>query len=182
MLRCMSKAKYSTTNIGHFGLALKNYTHFTSPIRRYPDLIVHRLFKMFVLDKEKYNDKQRNQFKNDLDEMCKICTENEINAVATERDVNSYKFCEYLSKRIGEEFDGVISTIRSFGMYVELDNTIEGLLRLKSIGDDFYCYDELNNSVYGRNNHKRFNYGDKIKVKVASVDIANKQINFELVK
>lgn len=181
MLRCMAKARYSTKNNGHFGLALKNYTHFTSPIRRYPDLIVHRLYKMYLLDYNNYTDQQRQEFKNSLAEMCEICTENEINAVNCERDVNKYKFCEYLAQKINQEFDGVISTIRSFGMYIELENTIEGLVRLKNIQDDYYCYDEVNNSIYGKSKKRIFNYGDKVRVKVLSVDMMSKQINFEIV-
>lgn len=181
LLRCMSKAEYSTKNSGHFGLALNKYTHFTSPIRRYLDLIVHRLFWMYKFANNLYSDNDRNEFNNKLSELCEISTEKEIQAVNLERDVNTLKFCQYMSKHIGEVFDGIISAVLSFGIFVELDNTIEGLVRIKNIGNDFWVFDENNFSIVGTKTHKTFNFGDKLKIRVIAVNLDLKQIDFEIV-
>ncbi|MGL4950348.1 MAG: ribonuclease R [Mycoplasma sp.] len=181
LLRCMSKATYTTKNIGHFGLGSNNYTHFTSPIRRFPDLIVHRLYWMFNFTPNAFNEKDKNEFKNNLEELCKHCTAKEINAVETERDVNQLKFCQYLSDNVGKIFDGTISTIKSFGMFIELENTIEGLVKINAIGKDFWIFDQEENIIRGRNTNKKFTYGQKVQIKVASVNIENRQINFEIV-
>ncbi|MGL4948516.1 MAG: ribonuclease R [Mycoplasma sp.] len=181
LLRCMSKATYTTKNIGHFGLGSENYTHFTSPIRRFPDLIVHRLYWMYIFTPEAFTDKQRIEFKKELDSLCEHCTAKEINAVETERDVNQLKFCQYLSDNIGKTFEGTISTIKSFGMFIELPNTIEGLVRVNNIGKDFWMFDQEENTIYGRRTNKKFSYGDKIQIRVSSVEIATRQINFEIV-
>jgi len=181
LLRSMQKAIYSIDNIGHFGLASKQYTHFTSPIRRYPDLIVHRLFWMYLFTPEKYTDAQRNKFKLSLKELTESCTITEKNAAKCEWDVNDHKATQYMSKKIGEEFIGHISTIKSFGFYVELENTIEGLVLIKNIGDDFYKYDEQNGVIIGSKTNKQFTYGQKVKVKVKDTDLLTSQITFEIV-
>ena len=181
LLRCMNKAKYSIDNYHHFGLAMKDYTHFTSPIRRYPDLIIHRLYWMYVFARELFTDQQRNEFKNSLEKLCEICTNKEIEAINVERTVNALKFCQYMSKRINQEFDGIISAITSFGFFVELDNTIEGLVKIRNIGNDFWIYNEKTNTIIGTKTNSSFNFGQKIKVRVINVDIGNRQIEFEVV-
>ncbi len=181
LLRSMQKAIYSTNNIGHFGLASKKYTHFTSPIRRYPDLIVHRLFWMYLFTPENFTDEQRNKFKKSLNKLTESCTITEKNAVKCEWDVNDYKATQYMSKKIGEEFVGNISTIKSFGFYVELENTIEGLVLIKNIPDDFYKFDESNGMIIGSKTNKKFVYGQKVKVKLIGTDLITSQITFEIV-
>lgn len=182
VLRTMEKATYEIFNTGHFGLALKQYTHFTSPIRRYIDLIIHRLFWMYLFVPEYYSNDDRKKLAGMLDEIAKDCTELEINAIKTEREVNSLKFAEYIGDRIGQEFDAMISTITSFGIFVELNETcIEGLIKIKNIGHDYYKFIENNNTIVGINTNKIFSFGQKVKVRAIAVDKLNKQIDFEIV-
>lgn len=182
ILRCLAKAKYDTKNIGHFGLALKNYTHFTSPIRRYPDLIVERLFWMFIFAREQYTDTQRNELASQLNEIAELSSKNELIAIQCERSVNAMKFAEYMTKHIGEQFIGFISNINSFGVFVQLDNTIEGLIKLENLKNDFYVYNEKTNELIGRTKGLRFSLGTKVKVKVIAADKLTRKINFELVE
>ena len=183
MLRCMAKAEYSVNNVGHFGLALEDYTHFTSPIRRYPDLMVGRLFWMYIFEREKYTDEQRNHFVNLLDEYCKLSSKNEVIAIDCERDVNSMKFAEYMTRHIGEEFDGYVSSVTSFGCFVELPNTIEGLIKLADLSKaDFFTYMENTNELIGRNTGLVFRLGTKVRVKVIQASKELRKINFELVR
>lgn len=181
LLRCMQKAEYSIKNIGHFGLSIKNYTHFTSPIRRTSDMVIHLLFWMFLFDKNNYTDQQRQKLKNDLDKICKSCTSKEITAIEIEREVNQLKFCQYMSKKIGEMFNGTISTIKPFGIFVELDNTIEVLVRINSIGKDYWKYQDSTNIILGSRSGKHFTFGQKIQVKITNVNIREKQINAYIV-
>ena len=182
MLRCLAKAEYDTKNVGHFGLALENYTHFTSPIRRYPDLIVGRIFWMYLFDRESYTDEQRLTLENSLKEITKLSSKNEVVAIECEREVNAMKFAEYMTRHLGEEFIGFVSAINSYGAFVELDNTIEGLIRLENFKDDFYTYVEATNELIGRTKGQRFSMGTKVKVKVIAADKLSKRIDFELVK
>lgn len=181
LLKSMQKAKYTTDNIGHFGLAIKNYTHFTSPIRRYSDLIIHRIFWMFLFDKESYTDKQRIELISELDSITKQCNLCEIRQIDTERTVNSTKFAEYMSYRIGEEYEGIVSAIVSYGMFVELDNMIEGLVSLKNMNDDFYTYNEQTMTLIGRSNHKIYTLGSKVKIKVISASKTERKIDFKII-
>ncbi len=182
MLRSMAKAEYSTINIGHFGLALQNYTHFTSPIRRYPDLMVGRLFWMYIFDKESYSDKIRNQFVAELDELCKLSSKNEIVAIECERDVNSMKFAEYMTRHLGEQFEGFVSSISKYGAFIKLPNTIEGLIRLSDLGNDYFIYNEDTNELIGKNTGLRYTLGTKVLVEVISANKDTKEINFKLIK
>lgn len=182
LLRAMSKASYEIKNIGHFGLASLNYTHFTSPIRRYPDLIVHRLLWMFIFDKDSYTDSQRLELIAKLKEITEESNKNEIIAVKTERDVNSAKFAEYMSYRIGQEFDGTITTVSSFGVFVELENTIEGLIRMKNLKLDFFDFIQENFTLVGQNTNKILTAGTKVKVKVIEANKTTRKIDFELIK
>lgn len=181
LLRCMQKAIYSVDNIGHFGLSSKNYTHFTSPIRRTPDMIVHALYWMFDFKPSLYSDEERQTFKKSLDALCKLSTDKEIAAVQCERDVNALKFCQYMSDHIGDVYDGIISTIKSFGMFVELDNTVEVLVRVANIGKDFWKYIPDTNVIMGSRTGKVFTYGNKIQIKIIDVNIPSRQINAVIV-
>ncbi len=129
LLRSMAKAKYSIENLGHFGLALENYTHFTSPIRRYPDLLVHRIFWMYEFQKNQFNESNRKHFSDQLGEFADKSSKNELIAIKCENDVNAMKFAEYMTKHIGEEFEGFVSAVSNFGVFVELPNTIEGMIK-----------------------------------------------------
>lgn len=182
MLRLMQKAKYSTQNIGHFGLALEDYTHFTSPIRRYSDLLIHRILWYFVFAKDYYSSDDRQILKSKINDLIDQCNLTEIRQVNSERDINSFKFAEYMSYRIGEEYDGIISAVVSFGLFVELDNTIEGLISIKNLDDDFYTYVPENLTLVGKKNNHVFTIGQKVKIRVISANKVTRKIDFKLVK
>ncbi len=174
-VRTMSKAHYSTENIGHYGLGFKFYTHFTSPIRRYPDLMVHRLL-------ETYLNNQKVSNSDFLEEQCKHSSIMEIKAAEAERASVKYKQAEYLSDKIGYEFDGLISGVSKWGLFIEIiDNKCEGLVSVKRMLDDFYNLDEDNYQMVGMRYGKVYRLGDKVKIKVRNVDLFKKQMDFELV-
>ena len=177
LLKCMSKAEYSTNNIGHFGLAIKQYTHFTSPIRRYADLIVHRILWNFVFKQNKIGiDKEK------LEEISKNINQKEIIAVKTERDVNQMKFAEYMSNFIGKQFEAIITSVNAFGFFVQLENIIEGLVKIENIGDDFYTFDEKTRVIYGNKTKQTFSLGKKVLVELIHANKHTKKIEFKLVK
>lgn len=182
LLRVMQKAKYSVSNIGHFGLALQNYTHFTSPIRRYADLIVHRLFWMYLFDKESYSDKQRLEVKEQLEEICTQCNAAEIRQVDTERSVYDMKFAEYMSYHIGEIYQGKVDAVTSYGLFVELDNLIEGLVAIKNIPNDYYIYNPETLVIIGRNSHRIFSLGTSVKIQVLSANKHDRKIDFKIIE
>lgn len=182
LLRSMAKAEYDTKNVGHFGLALENYTHYTSPIRRYPDLMVGRLFWMYHFDRNSYSDSQRETFKNNLKKYCKLSSKNELIAIECERDTNSMKFAEYMTCHIGDEFTGTVTSVSQFGVFVQLPNTIEGLIRLVNLKNDFYSYNKDTNELIGRTTGLRFSLGTKVKVKCVGASKELRKINFELVQ
>ncbi len=176
-LRSMTKAKYSVENRGHFGLAFTSYTHFTSPIRRYPDLTVHRLLKQYMA-KEVTNPPSMPA----LEKLAEHCSQRERVAVEAERDHMKMKQLQYLSKRIGQEFDGVISGVLNFGFFVELaESFVDGLVHAGSLKDDYYEYEENNFSLTGRRTRKMYRLGDPVRVKVSSVSISEGLADFELV-
>lgn len=179
-LRSLKKAKYSSMCLGHFGLAAKYYTHFTSPIRRYPDLQIHRIISLDL--EKKLDDEKLEHFNKILDNVCLIASEAENKAEKAENDSVKMKKCEYMQSKIGEVFEGVISDISSYGMYVELDNLIEGFIHVKTMSDDHYIIDEENYEIYGRSNGKTYKIGDRIKIKVSGVDRLMRTIDFELAK
>ena len=176
MLRSMQKAIYTTSNKGHFGLAAKYYTHFTSPIRRYPDLIIHRIMKHVL--RNEFSDKVKKYYEENLEEIAKKCSDNERIAQDAERDVEDIKKCEYMHQYEGYTFNGIISSITSFGMFVELDNTIEGLIKVSAMEDDYYNFDETNYTLTGERKGKTYRIGDEVKIIVARADKETRQIDF----
>jgi ribonuclease R len=173
-VRTMAKAEYSTHNIGHYGLAFKYYSHFTSPIRRYPDLMVHRLLDMYLNGKPSVDP-------NEIEEGCKHSSDMERQAMEAERASIKYKQAEYLLDKVGQVFDGLISGVSKWGIYVELEgNKCEGMISLKHFDDDFYYLDEDNYKVLGAQFGKEYKLGDPIKIKVKRIDLARKQMDFEL--
>lgn len=176
MLRAMSKAEYSPDNIGHFGLGFKYYAHFTSPIRRYPDVIVHRQLKNFSEGKQGYR-------YNELKKHGSHCSEKERAAIDAERDSVKLKQVEYLSQHLGEDFDGVISGVMDKGIFVNLkDLHCEGMIRVSDLNDDYYVYDEKRHCLVGRHKGKEYKLGNDIRVKVVKTDLEQRQIDFQLVE
>jgi len=179
MLRSLKKARYTSSNLGHFGLAAKYYCHFTSPIRRYPDLIIHRIIKEDLHNK--LNGNRLTELRGKLEELADHCSIRERAAEEAERDVEDLKKAEYMKEKIGEEYEGIVSNVTSFGMFIELENTIEGLVRISNIDDDYYMYDEKHHTMIGERSKRTFRIGDVLKIRVDKVDIANKNIDFVLV-
>ena len=175
-LRAMMKAKYSTENIGHYGLAFDYYTHFTSPIRRYPDLMVHRLLY-------RYAEGGRSVMKSKWEEQCEHASAMEQTAALAERASIKYKEVEFMQDRIGQEYDGTISGVTEYGLYVEInENKCEGFVPLRDLDDDYYEFDERNYCLWGRRYHNRYSLGDEVRIKIASANLERKQLNFALVK
>ena len=178
MLRSLQKARYSSENVGHFGLAAKYYCHYTSPIRRYPDLIVHRILKDFIhgrMDKD-----NTEKLADRLPEMADHCSEREKVADEAERETDDLKKAEFMMDKIGMEYDGIISGVTSYGIYVALDNTVEGLVRMTALDDDYYVYDEKHYCLIGERMRKVYRLGDTIRIKVSQVDLAARNIDFVL--
>ncbi|MCP4724560.1 MAG: ribonuclease R [bacterium] len=168
-LRSMMKALYQTKNIGHFGLAFKEYTHFTSPIRRYPDLIVHRLLKKYSGDKKPGS---TTNLKRTLTNICKNSSETEIRAVRAEREVVKMKKLQYMEDKLGEVYSGIITGVTSFGIFVELsDILIDGLVHIRDLGEDYFIYEEVNYKLTGDNTGKTYQLGDKVTVQVITVNV-----------
>ena len=178
ILRTMRLAKYSNENIGHFGLALKDYCHFTSPIRRYPDLFIHRVISNY-LDK-KIDDKKKAKFAKLAIKFADMSSDAEKKAEEAERELEKIKMCEYMSEHIDEEFDGIISSVTSFGVFVELENTIEGLVHVENMKDDYYIFDEKNVIMTGKNSKRVLKIGDKVRIKVIAADKMLRRIDFEI--
>ena len=175
-LRAMAKARYSTDNIGHYGLAFRHYTHFTSPIRRYPDLMVHRLLAHYLKGGDSKNKKK-------YEHRCVHSSDMEKRAMEAERASVKYKQAEYLLSKEGQEFDAIISGLTDFGMFAEIiENKCEGMIPLHSLSDDFYEFDEDNYLLSGRHSGKRYQLGDPVRITVRSVNLAKRQIDFKLVE
>ena len=179
-LRMMPKAIYSEENIGHFGLASASYTHFTSPIRRYPDLLVHRLLRKYIFNGQV----DANEFDALTQEIANIAihaSKKERDSIQCEYDVNDKKMCEYMEGFIGSEFIGKISSITNFGMFVTLDNTIEGLVRIKDMTDDYYIFDEHLYMLKGERTNRKYRIGDSVKIRVSEINKQLNEIEFSLV-
>ena len=175
-LRAMQKARYSTHNIGHYGLAFDYYTHFTSPIRRFPDMMVHRLLTRYLAGGRTVQEAK-------YEESCDHSSELEQIAANAERASVKYKQVEFMGERLGMEFDGVISGVTEWGLYVELnENKCEGMIPMRDLGDDYYDFDEKNYCLTGRRHHKKFSLGDPVTIKVARANLEKKQLDFALIE
>lgn len=179
MLRSLKKAKYSPVNDIHFGLSSKYYSHFTSPIRRYPDLQIHRIIKENI--DGKLNGQRQDHYERILPEVAENSSYTERVAEEAERDVEKVKKAEYMEKFVGEEYDGIISGVTSFGIFVELENTVEGLVSYNTMEDDYYIYDEQRLVAIGERTKKEFNLGDRVRIQVANVNKEKSEIDFVLV-
>ncbi|WP_298785201.1 ribonuclease R [uncultured Marinococcus sp.] len=180
MLRSMQQAKYDPENAGHFGLAADFYTHFTSPIRRYPDLIVHRLIRTYLVNK-RMDDKTQQKWKNELPEITQHSSEMERRAIDAEREVDSMKKAQYMKDKIGEEFTGFVSGAANFGLFVELENTIEGMVHISYLTDDYYHYDPKQYALIGERTANMYRIGDQVEVRVLNVNLDEAAIDFEIV-
>lgn len=177
LLRCMQKAKYDPTCIGHFGLAEKEYLHFTSPIRRYPDLIVHRMLRKYVFENDWSN------LENDTQKISDYALQTSLRereSIDAEREVDDMKKAEYMEERIGNKYDAIITSVTGFGFYAELDNTVEGLVSINDLIDDYYRYDERTSALIGERTRKQYRIGDKVKVVVLSASKETHKIDFGL--
>ena len=181
LLRSMRKAEYRSENIGHFGIASRAYTHFTSPIRRYPDLVVHRLLKKYLVEDD-YSKSTIDMLNNSLSQIASHSSEREVAAVNAERDVDDMKMAEYMENHIGEEYIGKINTITNFGFFVELDNLVEGLVHISSLKKDYFNYVPELLSLVGKSTKKTYRLGDKVKVKCVAASKETAMIDFEIVE
>ena len=184
LLRCMKKAVYKPENLGHYGLASKCYTHFTSPIRRFPDTTVHNLLRKYIFSEP--NDKELNRlieyWEENLPALCDHASEKERDSIDCERDVESMKMAEYMESHIGEEYDGTISSVMNFGLFVQLDNMIEGLVHISEIKGDYYTFDETTHTLRGEKKGKMYKLGQKVRVVVTNASKENSTIDFNLVE
>ena len=184
LLRCMKKAVYKPENLGHYGLASKCYTHFTSPIRRFPDTTVHNLLRKYIFNEP--NDKELNRlieyWEENLPALCDHASEKERDSIDCERDVESMKMAEYMESHIGEEYEGTISSVMNFGLFVQLDNMIEGLVHISEIKGDYYTFDETTHTLRGEKKGKMYKLGQKVRVVVTNASKENSTIDFNLVE
>lgn len=178
LLRSMQQARYSEDNFGHYGLAAEYYTHFTSPIRRYPDLIVHRLIRSYGQDPSEAN---QTYWKNELPEIAEHSSKMERRAVEAEREVDAMKKAEYMMDKVGEEFEGIISSVVKFGLFIELPNTIEGLIHINELKQDYFHFIENHLALVGERTGLTFKIGQKVRVKVIKADPEERAIDFELI-
>lgn len=178
-LRTMQLAKYSNENIGHFGLGSKYYCHFTSPIRRYPDLFIHRVISEYLAGE--LTNKKISKFKKQAIKYAEMSSDSEQEEEEAERDLYEIKKCEFMQKHIGEMFKGTVSGVTSFGVFVELENTVEGLVRAEEMKDDYYIFDDVNVKLVGKRTGKTFKLGDSVNVKVINANKLLRRIDFELV-
>ena len=181
ILRTLKVARYEEENKGHFGIAGKYYCHFTSPIRRYPDLFIHRIISKYLENSYDVDEKFIEKYKEQAKERAKQSSDREKAATTVEREAEDIKKAEYMEDKIGNEYDGIVSSITSFGMFVELENTVEGLIRFENLGDEYFIYDEERKRLIGERTNTTYKIGDKVKIRVAKASKLLRQIDFEIV-
>ena len=181
LLRTLKVARYEAENKGHFGISSKYYCHFTSPIRRYPDLFIHRIISKYLEENYDLNQKTVEEYKKIAEDRAKQSSEREKVATLVEREAEDMKKAEYMESKIGEEYEGVVSSITQFGMFVELENTVEGLIRFENLGEEYYIYDEERKMLIGEKTNKTYKIGDKVKIKVIGSSKLLRRIDFELI-
>ena len=180
LLRSLQQAKYYPESLGHFGLSTEFYTHFTSPIRRYPDLIVHRLIRTYLIEKDT-SPATVARWGGMMDEIADHTSSRERRAVDAERDTDALKKAQYMSDKIGEEFEGIVSSVTNFGMFIELPNTVEGLVHISNMTDDYYRFDDRSMSMIGERTGRIFRIGDEVRIRVTNVIIEESSVDFEVV-
>ena len=181
ILRTLRVAKYEAENKGHFGIASKYYCHFTSPIRRYPDLFIHRIISKYIETNYMVNDFWIKKYEKRAEKRAENCSERERTATKVEREAIDIKKAEFMEDKIGEEYDGIVSSVTNFGIFVELDNTVEGLIRYEKLGDEYFIYNEERREAIGENSHKVYKIGDKVKIRVIDANKLLRRIDFEIV-
>ena len=182
ILRTLKLARYESENKGHFGIASKYYCHFTSPIRRYPDLFIHRIISKYLENNYNVDTKWIEEYKEKATQRAESSSEREQVATKVEREAEKMKKAEYMEGKIGEEYEGIVSSITEFGMFVELENTVEGLIRFQNMGDDYYNYNEERKELIGERTNKVYKIGDKVKIRVISANKQLRYIDFETVQ
>lgn len=180
ILRTLRVAKYEAENKGHFGIASKYYCHFTSPIRRYPDLFIHRIISKYLETNYMVNDFWVKKYEKRAEKRAENCSERERVATKVEREAEDIKKAEFMESKIGEEYEGIVSSVTNFGIFVELDNTVEGLIRYEKLGDEYFIYNEEKRQAIGENSGKVYKIGDKVKIRVANASKLMRQIDFEI--
>ena len=181
ILRTLKVARYEAENKGHFGIASKYYCHFTSPIRRYPDLFIHRIISKYLEENYVVDDKFIEEYQEKAEQRANLSSEREKVATKVERDSEDLKKAEYMENKIGEEYEGIVSSVTQFGIFVELENTVEGLIRFENLGDEYFIYDEERKRLIGEKTNKTYKIGDKVKIRVISANKMLRQIDFEIV-
>ncbi len=182
ILRTLKLAKYDSENKGHFGIASKYYCHFTSPIRRYPDLFIHRVISKYLEDNYIVDQEFMEEYKEKADQRAISSSEREKVATKVERDSEDLKKAEFMQNKIGEEYEGIVSSVTQFGIFVELENTVEGLIRFENLGDEYFIYDEERKRLIGEKTNVTYKIGDKVNIRVISANKILRQIDFEIVK
>lgn len=182
ILRTLRVAKYEAENKGHFGIASKYYCHFTSPIRRYPDLFIHRIISKYLETNYMVNDFWVKKYEKRAEKKAENCSERERVATKVEREADDIKKAEFMESKIGEEYEGIVSSVTNFGIFVELDNTVEGLIRYEKLGDEYFIYNEETRQAIGENSGKVYKIGDKVKIRVAYANKLMRQIDFEILE
>lgn len=180
VLRTLKLARYEAENKGHFGIASKYYCHFTSPIRRYPDLFIHRVISKYLEDNYIVDDEWLNEFHEKAIQRAQMSSEREKIATKVERDSEDLKKAEYMENKIGEEYEGIVSSVTQFGIFVELENTVEGLIRFENLGDEYFIYDEERKRLIGERSNKVYKIGDKVKIRVISANKLLRQVDFKI--
>ena len=181
VLRTLKVARYEAENKGHFGIASSYYCHFTSPIRRYPDLFIHRIISRYLEENYQINEEEKERYKKEAENRSKQSSEREKIATEVEREAEDMKKAEYMETKIGEEYEGMVSSITSFGMFVELENTVEGLVRFENLGEEYFIYDEEQKRLVGERTNTIYQIGDHVKIRVISANKQLRQIDFEIV-